>query len=150
MSEQPTGPSPEELQAMIAENILRELGPVAASFATHIPQDKLAIIAAEMAAEQMIIASQVIPAMIDPAIVSKQPELHIEIKYVRSGVGGTFPAVKRLELANNDPGKALAQALMFAFLTSPVQRALLRMHGYAYRFLDPKPKDEPRIKLVRG
>jgi len=150
MTDEATGPSPQEIEQQLAERILQELGPVAASFAQHIPQDKLGEIALALAQEQLIIGNQIIPAMIDPNILSKQPSLFIEIVNVRTGVGGNFQALKRLEFAGDDPGKALPMALLLSFLCTPTARGLLRMYGYTYRFIDPKPKDEPRIKLVRG
>jgi len=145
-----TNMSPEEIFQLFTDKILQELIPVAANFAAHFPQEKLGEVAAALAHEQMTIMEQVFPSMVDPNILAKQPSLIIEIKNLRTGQGGTFQVTKRQEFAGDDPGQALFHAFFLAFMLTPSARAILRMHGYTYRFMDPKPKDEPRIKLVRS
>ena len=80
--------------------------------------------------------SEVLDSFLGPARKERK-EMWVEIKGPKGQVCN-FKACK--EIDPEDPGLALSTVFMLAFLLNAGVRGLLRMHGYDYRFLEPKPK----------
>jgi hypothetical protein len=113
----------------------------------HAPENfdrsKLSLLADALLSEQLMLAQTIMPDMIHNR---ESPDLGLQVwKAVRvvSADGETdiadFVAPKRLD-GIKDPEEALAVSLAFAFVHTPVARAILRMHGWTYRFI-AKPEE---------
>lgn len=126
-----------------------QLEVIAMPFAPGFDLSKLGILADALVTEQIMLTQTVIPAMMQPREDESDIGIHVWKlpRLVRSATQADpevevaeYECPKRLEEVD-DAAEALSMALAFAFVHLPVARALLRMHGWTYKF--DAPKDEP-------
>lgn len=134
----------QQQQRLMQEQIELMAAPFAPKFDM---QGKLPILADAILKEQLAIHQNLIPSMLNAT--AEYPD--IEVKVWRPvGLAPALPtdktnvaemtAAKRLEDVD-DPSEALAAVLLWCFVHFPVARALLRMHGWTYRFEVPKAEE---------
>ena len=147
MAEEPKAPPPgmptqEQIEMALRHEISFTLANLVGALAPHFDQASMPALIDTLVAEQQVVQTQIFPAFLDPNIRSKRRELWIMIKGP-DGIEGVFKANK--EFDPKDPGLAISTALVLTFLLNAGIRGLLRIWGYNYRFVEPKPKDTPRI-----
>jgi hypothetical protein len=119
---------------------------IAMPFATGFDMSKIGMLADALVTEQMMLMQTVIPAMIQPR--QGESDIGIQVwklpRLVRDATQADpevdvaeYECPKRLEEVD-DAAEALSMVLAFAFVHLPVARALLRMHGWTYKFDAPK------------
>ena len=89
--------------------------------------------------EQLTLSQVVIPTLIDPKAVQKEPYMQIAARLSSEPLEKelAFSAYKRMDNpdAMDDTEEALKTALLVAFLTSSGARKLLKICGHSYRFI---------------
>lgn len=148
-------PTDEQIIETMAQFILMEL-PIATAFAPGFPASKLPGIAEFLANEQHMINTKILPRLLDP----KEKYSHLILRFTTTPAspeeanlprpGARVEAPRRLE-GVTEPGIAAQSGLVFAFLQTPISRAMLRMNGYTYEFSfgdsDDAPSPKPLVLL---
>lgn len=100
--------------------------------------------------EQLTIRDQILPSMTDLARVKAQDKIGVKLWPRGREHEAVYVLVdKRWEAASVDVQRTFNLAGYLAFLLSPPVRGLVRLCGYDYMFIEPKPKDaEPEKKIV--
>jgi hypothetical protein len=151
----PEPPSEEKVDESIereARALAAEL-PMAAAFAPLFPEDHIPRLALFMVNEQRQINAEILPDMADPNSDTQMINVVLQrtqARLVEAGVPNeaVFPAYKRIDDQNN-PQLVIPQVMVFAFLMTPVARAILRMHGWAYSFAKSKgPDAKPPLVMM--
>jgi hypothetical protein len=147
-------PTDEEVIETMTQCILLEL-PIAHAFVPSFPADRMHAIAMFLAKEQHMINTEILPRLLDPngdkshiiLRFTTMPQSEAEANQSRPGVRVEAP--RNLE-GSTDPGEAMSSGMVFAFLQSPVSRAMLRMAGFTYEFSfgdSEGPSNQPLVLL---
>jgi len=138
--------SADDMEAYMAEVFKAQVVDVATHIQAFVPslteaqRMKLGEIVAN---EQLEIAAQIFPTLVDEKLVEKYPTFVLMIKNLKTGLEGKIQFPKRIADCGGDPQLALINALTLAFTVSPLARALLQAHGFAYNFAQAPGKVEP-------
>lgn len=159
MSDKPTNDQPEqasngemreltqeEVMQWTIENMGRDVIAMLSMYSNLDDEQKLQHAQAAVN-EQLQVMDQIIPTLINAEQVKSHPTLMIKVRGPK-GVTGVFEASKTLH-GVEDPGRGIATALTLALLHSPGIRALLRVYGFDYTFMQSaKNLDVKKIILA--
>jgi hypothetical protein len=128
--------------AAVSERYLEMFAPDAYSKLT---QESFNALLLGLLREEMMVDTQVRP-LFSPESAKENEALILQL-VIPGQPAIQFQAKRRLELCKNAQ-EVLAQALLVAFTDAPGLRAVLRVFGWSYMWLAPKPKSP--IILARG
>ncbi len=138
----------EEMMENAARMMAQSLRDTAALFAPHFPEEHIPALARFLLGEQAEINATIIPDMADPD--SDKPHILVQVSPSKGrgdATDATFPALKRIE-GVKDGRLVVPQVMVYAFLTSPAARGILRMHGWQYSFAQTKLDDPSQPKIL--
>ena len=132
-----------ELLEQCRAQVRMQLGVIMA-FLPEIGTDAVAKLGEALARQQLTIAQNIFPTLIEEDAVADAPFVQVVVSHKESTEEVAFPAYKRigmLEVGDN-PRLAIASAMFLAFLTSPAARGLLLAHGFEFRFEQVRNKSK--------
>ncbi len=157
--EAPPQITPEQLHAYWTHMIASELPALAGVFAPSVPEAIIKKLASGMATEQLVYQTQMFPTLSDPKLIKESPEFAVRIFRTKGDQIGGAPleetvralrAPKQISITHPDSHlNALFTALLLSFVVSPAVRALLRLHGLHYDFVQTK-KEPSRIHIPKS
>ncbi len=127
----------------LAERYIAMFAPAIAEKLT--PEQFQALVLGMLREERMI--SKQIRPLFAPDVANRENDTIVLQLLIPGQQPVNFQAKRRIELCTN-PAEIFAQAFVIAFTDSPGIRAVLRVHGWLYTWMAPKPKG--RIILARG
>lgn len=137
-------PTSEQIEEALRQEIYLGLATLVGVLAPHFDSAEIPNLVEALVQEQLVVHNQILPAFFDPEIRRVRRELWVVITGP-GGAEGHFKALKSVQEADGDPGLAVATAMVLTFLLNAGVRGILRIWGYDYKFVEPKPQDPPRI-----
>ena len=133
-----------EFQKMLHDNMVQEVA-AALGLYTALGEEVRVAHAQAIVKEQFVIMEQILPTLVDPDSLREFPTFIISVQGPTGNHGQLI--ISKTMAGQDDPGQALYTAFMTAFLSTPIARALMRIHGFNYSFAQTKtvPPQKGRI-----